>query len=354
MLFKEEKMSSEQRLSSLLNRRAIDRIPFFSFSQGFATLNVGYSIADYYNNPQKSFYALKATADQYSFADFSLFGYASFGAWEFGGKISWPEGEYSQAPAIKHFPIESEDDVHKLKLPEIEHAGFIPYFIRFAELHELSSGYYTLGIEAPFVGAGNLCSVTRLCRWILKKPDIAHKLLAVMTDFKIELVRYLAKRFGTTKMIPWVGDATASNVIVSPEMFAEFAMPYTKKLHESILNLGYRHIIAHICGEQNKNYPYWATIPMGDPGIISVSQEVDLETAMKYFPNDIIMGNIPPSIIQAGTAEQVYEQTRICLQKGRKAPGGFMLAPGCELPAKAPPYNIWTIMRAINDLGWYS
>jgi len=50
---------------------------------------------------------------------------------------------------------------------------------------------------------------------------------------------------------------------------------------------------------------------MGDPGIISVSQEVDLETAMKYSPNDIIMGNIPPPVIQAGTAEQVYEQTRI-------------------------------------------
>jgi len=93
---------------------------------------------------------------------------------------------------------------------------------------------------------------------------------------------------------------------------------------------------------------------MGEPGIISVSQEVDLETAMKYFPKDIIMGNIPPSIIQAGTAEQVYEQTRVCLQKGREAPGGFMLAPGCELPAKAPPHNIWTIMRAINDFGWYS
>ncbi len=346
-------MSSEQRLSLLLNRKPVDRIPFFSFAQGFSTLNTGYSIADYYYDPEKSFHALKATARQYDFADFSLFGYASFGAWEFGGEISWPEGEYSQAPAIKRFPVESERDVLELGLPQLATAGFVPRFIRFAELHEESSGYYTLGIEAPFVGAGNLCSVTRLCRWILKKPEIAHKLLQVVTDFKIELVRYLAERFGTEKMIPWVGDATASNVIISPQMFAEFAMPYTKRLHENILSLGYRHIIAHICGDQNRNYPYWAQIPMGDPGIISVSQEVDLETAMEYFPNDIIMGNITPSIIQAGTAEQVYEEAKKCLEKGRRAASGYMLAPGCELPAKAPPYNVWTIMRCIDDHGRY-
>jgi uroporphyrinogen decarboxylase len=74
---------------------------------------------------------------------------------------------------------------------------------------------------------------------------------------------------------------------------------------------------------------------------------------MEYFPNDIIMGNITPSIIQAGTAEQVYEEAKKCLEKGKRAASGFMLAPGCELPAKAPPYNVWTIMRCIDDHGRY-
>jgi len=56
--------------------------------------------------------------------------------------------------------------------------------------------------------------------------------------------------------------------------------------------MGFKHILCHICGEQNENYPYWAQVPMGDPGLVSVSHEVDLDKAIEYFPNDIIVGNI--------------------------------------------------------------
>jgi uroporphyrinogen decarboxylase len=65
------------------------------------------------------------------------------------------------------------------------------------------------------------------------------------------------------------------------------------------------------------------------------------------------MGNIEPAIIQSGTPQQVYELSRICIEKGKKIPGGFILAAGCELPPKAPPYNVWMMTKAINDFGWY-
>lgn len=34
-------------------------------------------------------------------------------------------------------------------------------------------------------------------------------------------------------------------------------------------------------------------------------------------------------------------------------PGGFAFGPSCELPPKAPPYNVWVMRKAINDFGWY-
>jgi uroporphyrinogen decarboxylase len=33
---------------------------------------------------------------------------------------------------------------------------------------------------------------------------------------------------------------------------------------------------------------------------------------------------------------------------------GFILAPGCGLPPKSPPYNVWMMTEAVNDFGWYS
>ena len=87
-------------------------------------------------------------------------------------------------------------------------------------------------------------------------------------------------------------------------------MPYIKKLCETLLGMGYKHIFAHICGEQNLNLPYWAKIPFGDPGIISFGHEIDLKTAAEYFPNDIIMGNLEPVIIQTKAPGEVFEATK--------------------------------------------
>lgn len=131
------------------------------------------------------------------------------------------------------------------------------------------------------------------------------------------------------------------------------AGPCWEEVHERLLAMGVKHIHTHICGEQNLNLPYWSQVPMGEPGIISFGHEVDLDTASRYFPNDIIMGNVEPTVIQEGTPEEVYELSRICIEKGKKHSGGFVLAPGCELPPKAPPYNVWMMRKAINDFGWY-
>jgi len=92
---------------------------------------------------------------------------------------------------------------------------------------------------------------------------------------------------------------------------------------------------------------------MGNPGMISIGHEVDIEVAAGYFPRDIIVGNVEPGIIQEGTTEQVYELSRICIEKGKKCPGGFILAPGCDMPPHAPTENVWMLTQAVNDFGWY-
>jgi uroporphyrinogen decarboxylase len=126
-----------------------------------------------------------------------------------------------------------------------------------------------------------------------------------------------------------------------------------KELYKEVRAMGVKHIYVHFCGDQNRNLPYWAQIDYGDPGILSFGHEVDLETAGKYFPKDIIMGNIEPVVIQTGTPEKVYELTKNVIEKGKKCPGGFMLAPGCEMPPLAPEENVWAIMQAVSDFGWY-
>jgi uroporphyrinogen decarboxylase len=92
---------------------------------------------------------------------------------------------------------------------------------------------------------------------------------------------------------------------------------------------------------------------MGDPGIVSIGHEIDLQTAAEYFPYDIVAGNLDPTIIQTATPEKVYKAYREVIEKGKTLPCGFIFAPGCELPPMAPVENIEAMTKAVNDFGWY-
>ena len=72
-----------------------------------------------------------------------------------------------------------------------------------------------------------------------------------------------------------------------------------------------------------------------------------------FFPKDIIFGNIEPAVIQTGTPEQVYELCRVAIEKGKKAPGGFILGPGCGMPVNAPSTNVYAMTKAVHDFGFY-
>ena len=100
--------------------------------------------------------------------------------------------------------------------------------------------------------------------------------------------------------------------------------------------------------------PFWAKVPFGDPGIMSIGHEIALETAAHYFPDEIIAGNLDPAIIQTGMPEEIYEATRINSEEGKKLPNGYIFSPGCEIPPMASREQIMAMTDAIHDHGWYN
>ena len=321
---------------------------------GFMVVNTGLSIVDFYNNPKKSYDAQMKTAAKFGWQEIPLIAYAHFGGWEFGGEVKWPSGDFAQAPTILRQPVETEEDVWNLKVPDVKTAGIVPLMMEINQMVADSGSSYINGfIQGPFTTAGNIPGVEKLTKWMLKKPDLAHHVLKLTNELLAALAQYYVDTFGPERLIAALAEPAASNQVISPKQFEQFAFPYIKETHENILATGIKHIHMHICGEQNLNLPFWAKVPYGDPGMVSFGHEVDLETASKYFPNTIIIGNVEPAIFQTGTPEQVYEASKICIDKGMKHPGGFMLSPGCELPPMAPVENVWAMMQAVSDYGWY-
>jgi len=347
-------MTSSDRVAALLNGQQIDRIPWFSFALGFCAYNVGYPIATIYKSPEKSFRAQIDTQEMYGYDSDPFYAYASYGSWEFGGQIEFPSSELTQAPTVSHYPVQSEEDIDRLELPDITTAGMLPLAMKFSKLQESFGLPISVVVGGPFTIAGNICAAERLCRWMIKKPELAEQLIWLASDHILGVIRHWAETFKAQNIIPQIWEPLATNQLISPRLFETFVLPIQRQLHKEILAMGIKHILCHICGEQNLNLPYYAQIPMGNPGIVSFGHEVDLNTAIRYFGDScVIAGNVEPQVIQNGTPQEVYELSKQCIEKGKQSPKGFVLMPGCELPPMAPPYNVYMLKKAVNDFGWY-
>jgi len=319
----------------------------------FAVERVGYPVAAAYNDPRKSFEAQIETIARLGEDGIPRMavGGASDVTWAFGGTLKWPADEYSMAPTAARYPANSVAEVTALTMPDdIAAAGPLPLYLDFARRCQKNSLPVFPFITSPIEGARSLCGPELLMRWMIKAPELAHRLLRLATDYSTAVVHLFAAIFPPQDMLTYLAAPTASNQMLSPRFFETFVLPYQKELHEKILQTGIRHIYCHICGEQNKNLPMWRDIPMGDPGIVSFGHEVAIETAVKFFgPDCIIAGNIDPALIHLGQPDDVYRLSMAALAAGRRSPRGYILMPGCGIPPNVTAQNLLMLKKAADD-----
>jgi uroporphyrinogen decarboxylase len=351
-------MTERERVESLLKGEKPDRVPIWPFApHGFAAIYDNLTIHDAYTDPKAAYMAQRRTARDFGWVFCPSMMYASFGAWEFGGEIKMPSGEFDQAPTIVRHPVTSEEEAWNLKPPSGP-AGFMgtaAAFSRLAEEERLDNEPFNafIGAGGSFSMAVNLAGPDRFLRWMIKKPDIAHHLLRLVTDWKLAGLPAARDRLGLDGVLPRGGEAMATNQMISPAHCGEFVIPYFKEVQEKVLSMGYTTTWCHLCGDQNHNLPLWAEVPFGDPGIISLGHEVPLEKAGEYLPGHIIMGNLDPAMVQTGSPEQVYEATARVVEEGKRLKGGYIFSLGCDVPPYANPENLVAVTRAVNDYGWY-
>lgn len=356
MMFSKDReyMTSSERMRAVLTGAKPDRVPFLPFASGFNALLCGYEIADHFLNPEKSFRAQMFCKEILGHDGNPMLTYASIGAWEFGGKIRFPTTEWDQAPMVVENPASTPEAVESLKVPPVETAGLLPTIISFSKLVAAQGLPVGVKLGTPFSAAGTVMGEDQMLRWMIKRPDLVHKVLRKVTDFYIHVAHYFVKQYGPEKILAFGGAPTEANNLISPRQFEEFALPYLIESHEKIMDMGVSRFLMHVCGEQNLNLVHWRKVPMGTGGIFSFGPEVALEKAIEIFGNDrIIAGNVDTTTLLMGRPEEVYELTRDIILKGKKAPRGFILMPGCELPPRTPLANVYYMLKALNDYGFY-
>jgi uroporphyrinogen decarboxylase len=348
-----DQMTSQERWDAFIAREPVDRVPCLQFILGHTAVVNGKPIAKIYDDAAESLACQKNAMALYGHDGLIMHGWANAGGAEFGGEIEFPYRKYTGAPMMKKNPVQSEEDAWNLKVPDdILTAGTMPVALEFSRLQYEAGMMVTLQVGSPLTWAGSVCGEERLMIWLLKKPDLVHHVLRVITDFIKQKSDHWIERFGAERLMAF-DLCIETNKLYSPKQFETFGFPYLREIHDHLTRQGTAIVLSHICGEQNKNLPLWSQLSYGKRGMVSVGKEVAIARARELFPDLIVMGNVDPVTVQEGTPEQVRALSKECIEAGRDHPGGYALMTGCEVPPQAPPVNVGQMVVACRDFGQY-
>jgi uroporphyrinogen decarboxylase len=197
---------------------------------------------------------------------------------------------------------------------------------------------------APFTLAGLAYGVERMMRDIRKNPAEVHALLAYAADL---CYAYLEPFIDAGVAMISLADPTASGDLIAPQQFAEFALPYIKKVGAKIRARGVW-LLVHICGNTTNRLHL---LPASGAQIMSVDYKVPLAKVREILGGKIAFaGNLNPvTIMQKETPAGVGAAAQEALRLAVAERGGYLLMPGCDIPPSVPLANVQAMVGAAQE-----
>ena len=354
-----DKMSPPERFHAVLMGEKPDRVPVNPFILGFSARIMGMPLGDFYADGNKCFEAQFMCMRLYGYESTPMYGYASCGPWEFGGKIGFPYGEGHSAPYVIEHPVMEIGDIDKLEVPDSDKpvGGYV-------EAQKVCDRCVEMGMPAIFQGgsvftaAAVVADTSKFLKWTRTEPKAAHELLDKVCQMYMNQIEYLANRYGPEKCVVFDGGPVEANTVISPQKFEEFAFPYMMKVHKKIRELDIPVTLMHPCADQNLNIPYYIKLreSFNWKGIYAwiFGPETPLKTQIEKFgSHDIIGGNVDPPSIQTKSYQEVVQLCKENIEQGMDNPRGFILCPGCEFPPLAEPIKPMAFLDAARQFGVY-
>lgn len=244
------------------------------------------------------------------------------------------------APVAKEPAIKSLDEVDKLQIPDPYTHPTLSENLKATRLvaQEIGDQAVVMGRadQGPFSLA---CEIRGMSNFML---DIALGEQKEKIHHLLDFCRQVSFRYATAQIeqgahATSVGDSPSGPDLISPAQFWEYAYPYMKRLMTDLKAQG---IIAayHICGNAT---PIIQDMVSTGAAIIEIDQKADMAACKDAARGKAaLLGPVDPSGVMAhGTPQLVREKCLEALEI--LAPdNGFILGPGCALPATTPDENI--------------
>jgi len=258
---------------------------------------------------------------------------------DIGLEIKQPDDNYGR---VMESLIHEPEDVDNLELYDPFNPRECPHFTKgFVDniqmvADTMDEDFHVLGMSwGPFTTAAHLRGAENIMMDIYFEPDLVKKLVATTAEF-CEQIQLRCIEAGATAL--WMSDPTASEDMISKDMYKEFALNGTKKVCTSVKNKTQVPILVHMCGDTIETMQL---LPDAGVECFSCDTKVNLAEARKNIGKRMaLMGNIDPvKVLWQGTPESIRDVAFKCIEDAGQE-GGFILAPGCESPRDCSDENM--------------
>lgn len=257
------------------------------------------------------------------------------------------------APVAKEPAIKSLDQVDALQVPDPYRDPLLSELLKATRLvaQEIGDQVFVIGRadQGPFSLA---CEIRGMSHFLMdlalgEKPQQIHKLL----DFCRQVVfRYALAQIEQGADCTSIGDSPSGPDLISPAFYRRYAYPHVARLVADLKAEGVM-LSYHICGNAT---PIIGEMVSTGAAIIEIDQKADMRACKEAARGRAaLLGPIDPSQVLAhGTPQLVLDKAREALEV--LAPGGgFILGPGCAMPATTPDENIDALIQAAHKYGDY-
>jgi uroporphyrinogen-III decarboxylase len=180
-----------------------------------------------------------------------------------------------------------------------------------------------------------------------RQPEKLIEVFEWMLPFQIEKALNNARVSGK-KRIFFALHRGADN-FMSAKQFEKFYWPYVKRLVQALVNAGLTPCL-FIEGDYTSRLEYFLELPKGK--VLGRFDSSDIFKAKRILGGHLsIMGNVPASILQTGTVQDVEQYCQKLIDVVGKD-GGFILAPRAT-PDEAKPENLKAMVDYTKQHGVY-
>lgn len=328
-------MTGYERIMNAFAGKKNDKTPVWPFVMTFAAKYAGVPYGAFASDYREMAKALIKTAEDFDLDAVTVDSDAYREATACGADIHYP---YDELPSLTKNAI-TDRNTFSFRQPVIENSARLVDKIEgvrkvkdYFKNDKAVAGW----IEAPLQCAGTLYNMQDFMMDICEEPEFIKELTAFTTELGIAFAVEQAKAGAD---IIGIGDAMAS--LVSPEVYEEFFLPFTKRQVQEIKKRTGVKLKYHICGKSSHLLAYAEEIGFD---VVNIDYYVDVKKAMEAVHGNVaIKGNINPVTLLKSTPEEIE---RVCEEVLASDNGRFILSAGCEVGRDTPVENLKALVRS--------